>query len=163
MALELRMMRNTGTALLVFAWEASDACSCIPTPPVSESLRMSDAVLDGTVLAVEDRYVGLTKAKVWIQERFGYFTQNPADTGFAVRVKVHELWKGTESSELVFFTSRSSAECGYPFRVGERYLMYAFRLEEGSYEISLCTRTAPRVAADEDVSALTSLSKSKKF
>ncbi len=157
------MIKITLLVVTALICRTSEACSCIPTPSVEESLRTSGAVLDGTVIALEDRYVGFTKAKVWLQERFGYFNHSPVDTGFAIRVRVHESWKGKANSELVLFTSRSSAECGYPVQVGERYVVYAFKLDDGSYEVSLCSRTAPHATASQDVSVLSTLSESKKF
>jgi hypothetical protein len=163
MALELRMVRTVVMLVLVCAWKTSPACSCVPTPSVDEALRSSEVVLDGTVVAVEDRQVGLRRAKVWLQEFFGYFYNNPADVGFSVRFKTHEVWKGPERSEVVLFTHKSTATCGYPVRVGERYLVYAYELEGGAYELSLCSRTRERTTGEEDAVALRSLSKSKKF
>ena len=148
---------------LICAWQTGQACSCVPTASVDESFRSSELVLDGTVVAVEDREVGLRRAKVWLQELFGYFYVNPEDVGFSVRFKTHEIWKGPEKSEVVLFTHKSTATCGYPVRTGERYLVYAHELESGAYELSLCSRTKERAMGEEDAVALSTLAKSKKF
>lgn len=113
------------------------------------------------MVAVEDRHVGLRRAKVWLQELFGYLYSNPEEIGLSVRLKTHEVWKGPERSEVVLFTHKSSATCGYPVRAGERYLVYAYKLESEAYELSLCSRTRERAMGEEDAIALRSLSKSK--
>lgn len=147
--------------VLLCTWQGAEACSCVPAPSVDEAFHSADAILDGTVVAIEDRHVGLRKIKVWFQERFGYFYNNPADVGFAVRLRTHEVWKGRESSDLMLYTHKDSATCGYPVRVGGRYLVYAYELERGAYEISLCSRTKDRAAGEEDAIALRAFSKSK--
>jgi hypothetical protein len=157
------MAKTLAMLVLVCAWRTSQACSCVPSPSVDEALRSSEVVLDGTVVAVEDREVGLRRAKVWLQELFGYFYVNPEDVGFLVRFKTHEVWKGPERSEVVLFTHKSTATCGYPVRAGERYLVYAYELESGAYELSLCSRTREKVMGEEDAVALRALAKSKKF
>lgn len=68
--------------MLLSAWETSQACSCALAPSVEEAYRISDAVLEGTVVAVDDRYVWWRKAKVWILERFGHFIVDPSEVGW---------------------------------------------------------------------------------
>ena len=54
---------------------------------------------------------------------------------------------------LKLTTSRMEASCGYPFEMGQSYLVYAFGLES-SLETHLCTRNQPLAAAAEDLSGL---------
>lgn len=149
------------TVLLTCAAGTATACSCAPIPEVAEGLERSELVVDGTVLGVEDRYVGWRKIKAWFQWRFGPPFPSPVDDGFAVRLKAHQVWKGEVVPEVTLYTSRDSAACGFPFRPGDRYVVYANLLQTGQYEASLCSRTRPR--GDDEVALLDVLSRSRKF
>src|SRR5690606_30929204 len=51
-------------------------------------------------------------------------------------------------------TSSSSAACGRRFVVGRRYLVYAYRGDEGDLGDTMCSRTRLVATADEDLAAL---------
>lgn len=53
-------------------------------------------------------------------------------------------------------TSTACCICGYPFRVGERYLVYASNGYEGEPELwtNICTRTKSLANAANDVKVL---------
>jgi hypothetical protein len=69
-----------------------------------------------------------------------------------VKFKVQRAWKGAEAEEMSVFTPNVCCICGYEFRVGESYLVYA----HGSDRLStdMCTRTRKLVEAETDLKVL---------
>ena len=156
-------MRKLAIAiLLTCAARIAGACSCVPIPDVAGGLERSDLVADGTVVAIEDRHVGWRKIKVWFQRRFGSPFPSALDAGFEVRLKVHQVWKGSATPEMVIYTWRDEAGCGFRFRPGSRYIVYARQGPEEEYEALLCSRTRLR-GDDDEAATLDQLASSKKF
>lgn len=79
----------------------ADACDCDVVHVPAELVR-SDAAFSGEVTAVGER---------------GSFT----DATF----RVARVWKGPRSATLRVITPERDAECGFPFRIGETYLVFA--------------------------------------
>lgn len=117
---------------------------------------------DGTVVAIEDRHVGWRKIKVWLHWRFGSGFPSLVDAGLEIRLKVHHVWKGRLTHEAVVYTGRDDAGCGFPFRLGGRYVVYARLGHEEENEVSLCSRTKLR-GEDDEAAMLDKLASSKKF
>ena len=119
------------------------ACSCAPIGPACQ------AVWSDHIAAV---FVG-TVTSSW--------PATPFSTGFSrleVRLSVKEAFVGVEGSVVTVFTESSESACGFSFRRGETYLVYASRFE-GQLTVSLCSRTFLAKYRDEDLSYLRSLSK----
>lgn len=68
-----------------------------------------------------------------------------------VRFSVDEAYKGVQDSTVELVTSSSTASCGYPFKQGQRYLVYARREKNGKLTDRLCSPTAPLEFATRDV------------
>ncbi len=66
----------------------------------------------------------------------------------AVKIRVEKSWKLIRKDEITVFTVNTSNLCGFPFRVGERYLVYAHAGKELGTDI--CTRTALLLNAKDD-------------
>lgn len=107
------------------------ACSCVPPPPPAVALERASAVFVGEVRAT-------TKA---------------SDLKRQVTFHVERAFKGVEGAEVTLTTPTSSAACGRSFEVGQRYLVYAERIEGELYD-NLCTRTALVEHAKQDLDAL---------
>jgi hypothetical protein len=114
------------------------------------------------VVAMEDQHVGWRKLKVWFQRRLGSPFPSALDAGFAVRMKVHQVWKGRAMPEMVVYTWRDEAGCGFRFRPGSRYVVYARLGAEEEYEALLCSRTRLR-GDDDEAATLDELASSQKF
>ena len=76
-----------------------------------------------------------------------------------VKFRVERLWKGAPTEKIVLINTgtgkseggdRIISSCAYNFRLGEKYLVYAYR-SEGKLETNKCTRTAVMERAAEDV------------
>lgn len=68
-----------------------------------------------------------------------------------VRVRFHvtQAWRGVEHESVEIVTANNSAACGFPFEVGQHYLVYAGQ-DEADLGVSLCSRTARMDDANED-------------
>ena len=69
-------------------------------------------------------------------------------------MRVIRSWKGSFGGRVEIYTSYGGGDCGYPFVVGNEYLVYAYRAPSGRLVTSICGRTRPIAEAREDLSAL---------
>jgi hypothetical protein len=73
---------------------------------------------------------------------FGEVTEvNRQEGSVIVRFRVNSLWKGAAASEIIVRTAENSAMCGFNFKIGETYMVYANGADD-ALQTNLCTRTA---------------------
>ncbi|MBS4200567.1 hypothetical protein KHA93_13090 [Bacillus sp. FJAT-49732] len=115
------------------------ACSCIPLGTVQDGVDGSSAVFSGKVVEIVDpNQNNKVQSSVDLVE---------------VKFEVDQSWKGSKQSELIVYTERDSASCGFNFSLNEKYLVYANEVD-GKLRVNLCSRTAELAAATEDVNKL---------
>ena len=117
---------------------AAEACGCAPRSarcgPPAEYWR-TPVVFSGRVTAIErvkDARQRSTRARM-------------------VRVRVLEQFRGSlpvANGEVSIFTA---AVCGYPFKTGQEYLVYAGLQDAGRLTVTVCSRTTPLERAGADV------------
>jgi len=156
------MARVLLAILITCAAPSAFGCSCLQPPDVAQELERSASVVDATVVALEDRKSGWQSIKLWFQRLLGQSAPSVPDNRLAVRLRVHEVWKGKAAPELVVYTARDSAACGFPFEVGRRYFIYSNRTADEAYAVSLCSRTRLREEGEEGAT-LDRLAESKTF
>lgn len=125
--------------LLNIAPTTSYACSCAAPGPVSDELERSAAVFKGKVIGVVDA-------------NENYSMKSSADP-IAIIIKVDEIWKGINQTEVVVYTERDSASCGFTFMEGQEYLIYASESDD-HLRVSLCSRTTDLASASSDLAVL---------
>ena len=108
----------------------------------AEALERSTAVFAGQVV---NRDI-LDRGK-------GIISDGPIILTVQVTVQVARVWKGPEYTTLVVHTAPGEASCGYEFKIGTEYLVYA-RGTEANLQTSLCSRTQLLSAASEDLKVL---------
>jgi hypothetical protein len=57
-----------------------------------------------------------------------------------VTLRVSEVWKGPQQETLEVRTPRDEVMCGYSFKEGQEYLVYAYGKEE-PFKVDLCSQT----------------------
>lgn len=137
-------MKKTTIIILLLAFmlmsnllpSTSYACSCVQPGTVHESLEESNAVFSGKVVEIVD-------------ENEKKFNKSSADL-LAVRFEVEETWKGVTQTQVIVYTARDSASCGFEFALNDEYLVYAKEIK-GQLEVSLCSRTNSLEAANADI------------
>ncbi|HEX2079742.1 MAG TPA: hypothetical protein VHG08_18650 [Longimicrobium sp.] len=119
-------------ALLGALWTAPPCetgfCMCAVREDVATELAEAHAVFTGRVVAVGDTVVG-----------DGHF---PGPRVRQVTLRVDRAWKGVDSSTVVVVTGMSDGSCGFRFRRGASYLVFAHAADDGSLVTGLCDRTS---------------------
>ena len=137
--------------VVLLASPAANACSCVGNGPPCESYGTASAVFAGTVIAdrVNERPKG-ERPKIdeidWVPR--------------AVKFSVEQAFSGGIGTEVEVFTGRGGGDCGYGFKVGQRYLVYAYRHQD-KLSTSICTRTRLFSQATEDLAFLGTLSSAR--
>ncbi|MCM3145047.1 hypothetical protein [Brevibacillus sp. MER 51] len=149
------ILRNTQGILTVFSFMLlftffvqpfpASACSCARPPDPLTEKDQSAAVFTGKVLQVNERTDWLRWLPFW---------DKPERGGFDVIFEVQSTWKGVDQTQVQIVTSGLGGACGIPFQPGQEYLVYASYWELNELETNICTRTALKADAGEDLQVL---------
>lgn len=139
------LLMTTGATLLILTTRV-EACSCgrvvYPRMPnqklvrakVDTAVRQAAGIFSGEVLAIGSEQVESGGFETWAEIRF----------------KVKESWKGEIVPEVSIWTPVGCCGCNYTFKVGRRYVVYAYRVQGGKLRTDSCTRTNILKDAQED-------------
>ena len=119
----------------------ASACSCISSGPPCQGYFQVDAVFAGAVTVISE-------------------IDGPPDLPYPrrlVRFAVERGFRGVDAATAEAVTGMGGGDCGYPFKTGERYLVYAYRNQEGRLATGICSRTRPLAEADEDLAFIQGL------
>lgn len=122
---------------LVFGTDTSFACTCAPPMSAARELERATAVFSGKIVEIRKH--------------------KQAEHIFAkveVVFQVEKVWKGVEGRTVSVFTSSQSSACGYGFKEGRTYLVYAHGNAEGKLSTSICSRTRRLKDASEDLKVM---------
>src|SRR5262245_22945710 len=128
------------------------ACVCWLTRPPCEEYWQADAV-----------FIGTSKELSW----FEYEDKLPE---LVIKRKqpvfhfsIDQAFRGVSGSQVAVLTGMGGGDCGYGFKIGEQYLVYASRDRDpqmkGMLATSVCTRTRPLRDAGADLEYIEGLSK----
>jgi hypothetical protein len=114
----------------------ADACSCGSSGPPCQSLFQVDAVFAGTVKTISE-------------------IERTSDSPYRHRSVVFAIdraFRGVQGTTAEVVTGMGGGDCGYDFKQGERYLVYAYR-NSGTSRLAtgICSRTRPIADAAEDL------------
>jgi hypothetical protein len=132
--------------LVVLLPDCASACSCASLPGSQQ--QITEQELSKSVAVFSGRVVQIDRPPL------------PLDSSIApvtITFRVSESWKGSERETLEVKTPVSEVSCGYTFRSGESYLVYAKEasiVEEEGLEVLLCSETKPLSEASADLEAL---------
>jgi hypothetical protein len=141
--------------VLPFFAERISACSCIHHITVCEAYQTYSAVFVGKVLdskriSAQYEYPDTLGNK----KTFTLYSK-------VYRISIEQVFKGVKGSEIELTTNDNGSDCGYPFNVGERYLIYAHFVDTANqYTTSVCTRTKLYSKASEDLDYIRNLPES---
>lgn len=116
--------------LVVLLPDCASACSCAYAGAPGE-LTYSSAVFSGEVVDFD--------------------MKGPFNATATLRVS--EVWKGPEQETLEVSTPVSGSACGYPFKEGQEYLVYADGGKQG-LEVNACGPTQRLTEASADLKVL---------
>lgn len=118
-------------SLIAVAPRAATACSCRHSGPACQAYWQTDAVFDATVLSLSplDPTEPLPRGQLAFADKI-------------VKLDVRQSWKGVGTGPLEITTSGEESSCGFPFKQGGRYLIFAFRGGPGGrLQASICSAT----------------------
>lgn len=124
---------------------SAQACSCGGSGPPCESYGSASAVFVGTVIGTRE----MDKPKTVDRDDVFY----PRLFKFSVE----QSYLGVAGTEFEILTGYGGGDCGYEFKIGARYLVYA-SLHRGKLVTTTCSRTRPFSQAAEDLAFLGNLS-----
>jgi hypothetical protein len=117
-------MKNLFRTVLLLTFVALSAsavypCVCEIMKP-SKKLRKAKAVFIGEVVEIGRN-------------------DKSEQASVAVKFKVERYWKGVKEQFVTVVGAPAAAgACGLPVEIGKKYLIYAFKMEEGQLETSFC-------------------------
>jgi hypothetical protein len=119
------------------------ACSCIMSGPPCQATWRSDVVFAGTVVSTTPIVTGSSGLRF------------PA---MQVTFNVDQAFLGASAGPLQVVTGMGGGDCGYRFKPGVKYLVYANK-NEGSSRLTtgICSRTRPFSEAKEDLQYFTTI------
>ncbi len=133
--------------------ERVDACSCGGGGKPCEAYGRASAVFVGTVVGISQRKFDSVEVERKRQDAGEYLA--PMTYTFAVQ----KSFGGIVGAEVEVGSGLGGGDCGYEFVQGMQYVVYAYRDPRSNrLSTSICTRTKPVGAADEDLAFLSSLS-----
>jgi hypothetical protein len=143
--------------LLICVFAASGgACQCGSIPSVGEALLGSNLVLLGTVSRIDDPYTWWWRLKVrlGIEPELRDMEEYERVIGLRVTLSVDRVIKGSSGASVTLITGHGGGDCGYPFEVGSKYLIFVWKGRDGLLRTSICTRTKPASTAGADIAAM---------
>lgn len=131
--------------LLLCSARTATACSCIDPGPPCQAYGAVSAVFSGRVTEI----TSFTSS----DEQLRGYEQR------LVRFAVSQPYRGVSGTSAETVTGNGGGDCGYPFKVGESYLVYAYQSpKDNKLHASICSRTRPLSEAGEDLEYIQSLS-----
>jgi len=135
--------------VVLLANPTANACTCAGSGLPCEDFGTAAAVFAGTVISerVSEPPKKLERTEIdWVPR--------------AVKFSVEQAYSGVTGTEIEVFTGRGGGDCGYPFGIGQRYLVYAYRHQD-KLSTSICTGTKLFKNATEDLAFLGTLSSAR--
>ena len=122
---------------------AVSACSCGPEQEVELALEQAHNVFTG-------RVTELKLIPKLSEDPTASFAVEDLEVTFAVSF----VWKGEVEETNVVYTAFTCCVCGFPFEIGEQYLVYTTQTTDGLPATSVCSRTRRLADAADDLVAL---------
>jgi hypothetical protein len=121
------------------------ACSCMPSGPPCQNYFRVDAVFVGAVQAIDVRKLPLEGLDDRLFDRK------------LVHLSIERAARGVQGSGVDVWTGMGGGDCGFDFKVGQRYVVYAYRNKDGALGTGICSRTRVLSEAAEDLAYLSAI------
>ena len=118
------------------------ACSCVPSGPPCQAYFDSGAVFVGTVQSITIRKRAVVDDRAFDHKY--------------VRLAIDGPSRGVQGSSIEIWTGMGGGDCGFDFKEGQRYVVYAWRHPDGTLSAGICSRTRLYSEATEDIAYLNS-------
>src|SRR4051794_27055625 len=105
----------------------AEACSCVAPGPACEAYWQASAVFVGRVTSISPAQAPQGRAQFLRSRR--------------VALEVAEPFARVAGRTIEVLTGSGGGDCGFPFKEGTAYLVYASPGESGALLVSACSRT----------------------
>jgi len=132
------------------------ACTCAAPESPATGFAHADAVFAGTVTGISGQAPAPS-----LLDRLRSWVGLPVTGAFFARqvsVRVSDSWKGVTTADIEIHTGFGDADCGFNFRVGSQYVIYATKGQTG-FETSFCLRTIEVASGAADLQYFRTLPK----
>jgi len=117
------------------------ACDCADTGPPCKAFANTPAVFAGRVIKIATISVKAPSGDLY-EDRL-------------IVLEVERSYRGSVSKTVEVVTGSGGSDCGYDFRMGEHYLVYAYpHPQSGKLYTGICQRTRPISDAGDDLDYL---------
>lgn len=155
----------TVLGLLVLLPDCASACSCSGVSAATERKEFERALSQpGSDEAKELAYMvdwTLSHTGAVFSGKVVDVEKSSSGDTLRVTLRVFEVWNGPRRETLEVSTLSAGAICGYPFKEGQEYLVYADGKEE-PFKVDLCSGTKQLSKADAEVAFLEKLGEGEK-
>ncbi len=142
--------------ILLFSTKAG-ACDCEQKHPLTASVKEAAIIFKGKVVDVIYTRIIKDSLDIINPDSVSYQKSPFRYAAYVYRFKVARLYKGKGNHSVEVISALSSGECGYPFKKGKTYIVYAENGKaldkEGriikTITTTSCTRTNFYSAAEE--------------
>lgn len=125
------------------------ACSCTSYPTPYRAFQESDTVFIGKVAGVSDSSGNELSRGKFTEIRNAVMTERQ-NYDLIFRFETQEILKGANAPQVDIPTSLNM--CQFGFELGETYLVYAYKRDDGSFRTSIfCWRTTELTEAQDDL------------
>lgn len=128
--------------LIIIAITNAIACSCEGELSVSASVKYSDVIFSGQVLSkfITDKYDSIGVKASGDSSNYGFnWRKSPS---LVVNLKVDRMYKGQKVSDTItILTAPNESGCGFEFKVGKNYIVYATLYSSLVFDQDLKLRT----------------------
>lgn len=137
-----RVVWLAALGLVTLSPDKAVACECQASGPPCQNAFRVDAV-----------FVGTARAMSTIPR-----TPNSPSLHRVVVFTIERAFRGVQDALVEVTTGMGGGDCGYAFKVGERYVVYAYKMNDGRLGTGTCTRTRLVSQAADDLAFLEQLS-----
>ena len=130
------LVLTVGGLVVLLPPQCAYACSCIGDFSTERYLSSWEAVFSGEVVEVEEGP-----------------TLTDYGSSFRVTLRASEVWKGPRQETLEVNTPSQGTACGYPFKEGQEYLVFAGEGKQG-FVVDSCGGTHRLTEAEEALEVL---------
>lgn len=142
-----RLISYSLFAMLLLASSLSYACDCIGSISVKKEIKISDAVFKGKIIEKSLFVVDTLFANEYVYKA-------------KYKIELDVVYKGNKNKSryITVITGIGSGDCGYEFKEGESYIIYA-KFKERYFSqgnkvskflyTDICTRTTDKIDKEE--------------
>jgi hypothetical protein len=138
-------------AMLPCLADNAQGCSCVGPQPPCQAYGAASAVFVGVVTQISK-----TSMKLGEGETARAYPQR------LIRFSLEQAFRGVEGKEAEIVTGSGGGDCGFEFKQGEHYIVYAHRNPSDDKLVTgICSRTRLLAEATEDLEYIRGLSKAQ--